>query len=112
MSLFQIILALIAIFFLINGIFKFVKRKKGQTIFKLVITIAIWGIILVFSIYPEATRFLTKQLGLGENLNTLIFLGFVVVFIILFKMINIIERIERDISEIVRKEALKKINKK
>lgn len=112
LSLYQIILLIISLIFLFSSITKFFRREKSQTIFKLISAILIWGAVLVFSIFPELTHSISKKLGLGENLNTLIFIGFVILFMIVFKIINILERIERNISEIVRKEALEKIERK
>lgn len=109
--MYQIFLAIIAVFFLISGLSKFLRGERSQTLFKLLITYCIWGSILVISIFPNASYALSRFLGLGQNLNTLIFIGFVILFIIFFKLLAIIERLEQNISEIVRKEALEKLNK-
>ncbi len=106
MSIYQIILALVATIFIGSGIAKFIRHERSQTIFKLVVSTVIWGSILTFSLFPKASFSVSKAVGLGENLNTLIFIGFVVVFVILFKLLNLIERLERNLSELVRKEAL------
>lgn len=108
----QIILALVALVFLANGTVKFFRKEKTQTLFKFFSNVIIWSGVIVFSLFPKLTHALSEKLGFGESLNTLIFIGFFIVFIILFKIINIIERTERSISEIVRKEALGKLNKK
>lgn len=110
LSFLQITLALIAVFFLMSGLLKFVKRVKSQTLFKLLMTCIIWGNILFFSLLPRTAQDLSTMLGLGKNLNTLIFIGFVIVFAIIFKLLAIIEKLERNISEIVRKEALEKLS--
>jgi hypothetical protein len=110
-SLYQIFLAIIATLFILNGIWKFFRKENHQTFFKFAATFTIWGSIFTFAIFPNIGRILSTKLGLGENLNTLIFTGFVIIFVILFKLLSIIERIERNISEIVRKEALDKLNK-
>lgn len=106
LSIYQIFLALIALFFIMNRWVRFAKKEKGHTFFKFTATLVIWGSMLVFSLFPSFTHVLSMKLGFGENLNTLIFLGFVVVFFIIFKLLDILERIECNITEIVRKEAL------
>lgn len=110
-SIYQIILGLLSLIFIINSIMKFVKKESVQTLFKLITTLAIWISIFSFAIFPRLSHAISMKLGLGENLNTLIFIGFVVIFIILFKPLNTLERIEQNISEIVRKEALSKLEK-
>ena len=111
-SFYQIVLGMIALLFIANSLIKFVKKEKGQTFFKFLATIVIWGSIFAFAIFPNIAHALSKKLGLGDNFNTLIFIGFVIIFIIIFKLLSIVERLEQSISEIVRKEALNKLENK
>jgi hypothetical protein len=110
-TIFQLLFAAIAFGFWLNALLKFFRRERSQTIFKFLANSLVWFGIIIFSLFPKATHTISVQLGFGESLNTFIFIGFVIVFIILFKIINMIERTERHISEIVRKEALSKISK-
>jgi hypothetical protein len=112
MSIFQLILGLIALFYLVNGFRHFLRREKSQTFFKFFLTVIIWSAVLLFAVFPSTSHQLSRELGLGSNLNTLIFIGFVLVFIIFFKLLSIIERLERNISDIVRNEALEVISNK
>lgn len=77
---------------------RFIRKEQGQSIFKLIATILIWGGISYIIFF---------KLGSENNLNTFIFIGFIIVFVILFKLINILEKNERLLTEIIRKEALK-----
>jgi len=111
LSLINLALVAVASLFLINGIVRFFKGEERQTLFKLFAYLVIWGSILTFGLFPQASRSISQFLGFGENLNTLIFLGFVIVFFALFKLVNAVERLERNISEIVRREALEKLER-
>ncbi len=111
-SIYQFILIIISTAFITTYLIKFIKRESGQTFFKLISTEIVWASILVLAISPALSRSLSRFFGFGENLNTLIFIGFVVVFLIIFKLLNSIEKIERNLSEIVREEALKNIKNK
>jgi len=110
LSAYQIIPIAMSLYFILIGISRFINKEKGQTFFKLFLTISTWSGVLIFSSFPGLTHVLSSRLGFGENLNTLIFIGFVVVFMIIFRLIGIIEKIERDITEIVRREALSKLD--
>jgi hypothetical protein len=109
--IFQILIAFVAGAFFINGLLKFFSGQRSQSFFKLTANSLVWLSIIIFSLFPSQVHLLSEKLGFGESLNTFIFIGFVIVFMILFKIINIVERTERNISEIVRKEALSKISK-
>lgn len=111
-TIFQYIFALIAFVFWLKALLKFFRQERSQTFFKFFANSIIWLSIMLFALFPSQVHLFSERLGFGESLNTFIFIGFVVVFMIIFKIINIIERTERNISEIVRKEALSVINKK
>jgi hypothetical protein len=102
------LLILLASFMIGRSISKFLKREAGQNFFKALVTILIWGVILIISVFPDFAYFISEKLGMGRNLNTLIFFGFVVVFMVIFRILSIIESIERQITEIVRETAIKK----
>jgi hypothetical protein len=105
----RIALVTVSALFLVDGVHKFFKREERQTLFKLLSYLAIWGSILTLGLFPRASHQISQFLGFGENLNTLIFLGFAVVFFAIFKLLGAVERLERNISEVVRREALEKL---
>lgn len=72
----------------------------------------IWSGILILSLFPEITHLVNRLLGMGDNLNTLIFIGFIIVFAAIYKLLTVIERTEQSVTELVRQEALKELKTK
>lgn len=106
-SIIRWILIGLALFMMIDRFIRFYRKELGQTFFKLFSTLFIWSVILIISLFPDFAYFISEKLGMGKSLNTLIFFGFVVVFMILFKILSILEKIEKEISKIIRELAIK-----
>lgn len=104
-SFFQIVVTIIAIGYLTDAVVRFSDRQR-RSFSKLLLTFAVWAVILIFSLSPQVTHRLSNILGFGQNLNTLIFLGFVVTFVIIFKIYGIQENAQRQITSLVRQQAL------
>lgn len=111
LSLIQIILATVAVVFITISVMRFGRKERGQTGFKLISSCIVWGGILVTALFPKWVLQIARSLGMGENLNTLIFTGFVIAFALIFRMLGSIEHLERTITLLVRKEALKDLDK-
>ncbi len=109
--LYQIVIVLISAFMIYQGITGYIKGKSGQTIYKLAIRIIVWGGMAIIAIFPLITVTLAKIIGLEGNINAVILTGFLLIFLIIFKLLSAIERLEQNISEITRKESLKDLNK-
>ncbi len=110
--IYQIIVILIAIVMIFQGTKNFIRRKSGQTILKLAVRIFVWGGMALIAIFPSFTNTLANIVGLKGNINAVILTGFLLTFLMIFKLLSAIERIEQQISEVTRKEALKDINGK
>ncbi len=106
-SIIRWILILMSLFIIFQNSIAFFKKEVGKSLLKLLITIFIWGAVFIISLFPDFAYFISEKLGMGKNLNTLIFFGFVVVFMILFKILSLIEKIERQITNIIREIAIK-----
>lgn len=104
--IFQLFAATIAFAFFANGFVKFFRGQRSQSFFKLLANSVVWIGIILFALFPKATHYISADLGFGESLNTFIFIGFIIVFMIIFKIITMIERVEKNISEMVRNETL------
>lgn len=108
--LYQILVSAIAFIMIYQGVIKFIKGKTGQTLLKLFIRIAVWGGMALIAIFPAFTITLAKIVGLEGNINAVILTGFILIFLIIFKLLSAIEKLEQQISEVTRKEALKDIS--
>ena len=104
--LYQVVVVAISSVMLFQGIKEFVNRETGQTVLKLFVRLTVWGGMALVAIYPNFTMFMARIIGIEGNINAVILTGFLFVFLIIFKLLSAIEKIEQNISEITRKESL------
>lgn len=108
-SLYQIIVVAVSSVMLFIGIKDFVRREAGQTFLKLVVRVVVWGGMALVAIYPNFTMLLAKLIGIEGNINAVILTGFLLIFLIIFKLLSAIEKIEQNVSELTRKDALQQL---
>ena len=111
-EIYQIVIVAISSVMLFMGIKDFVKREAGQTFLKLAVRIIVWGGMAVIAIYPDSTWVVARAIGIVDNINAAIMIGFLLIFLIIFKLMSAIEKIEQNISELSRKDALKDLDEK
>jgi len=104
--LYQVIVVGISSVMLYLGIKEFINRETGQTLLKLSVRLAVWGGMGLIAIYPDSTLVFARLMGVVDNFNAVVLMGFLMVFLMLFKLLSAIEKIEQNVSEITRKEAL------
>jgi hypothetical protein len=110
-SLYQIIVVSISSVMLFFGFRDFFRRRAGQTLLKLSVRIIVWGGMALVAIYPNFTLFLARLIGMEGNINAVILTGFLLIFLLIFKLLSAIEKLEQSISELTRKDALKNLPK-
>ncbi len=91
---------------LFQGAKEYLKRETGQTFLKFAVRLIVWGGMGLVAVYPNSTMFFAKMIGIEGNINAVILTGFLLVFLLIFKLLSAIEKIEQNISELTRKEAL------
>jgi hypothetical protein len=104
--LYQFIIVAISSVMLYLGIKEFANRETGQTLLKLAVRLTVWGGMALIAIYPDFTLFIARLLGVVDNFNAVVMMGFLLVFMLIFKLLTAIEKIEQNVSELTRKEAL------
>ena len=109
--LYQIVVVAVAAIMLFVGIKEFINKETGQTWLKLFVRLLVWGGMALIAVYPGFTSFLARIIGIEDNMNAVILTGFLMVFLLIFKLLSAIEKIEQNISELTRKEALKEMSK-
>ena len=109
--IYQIIVVAVSVFMIFQGLRNFIKGKSGQTFYKLLIRMTVWGGMSLIAIFPSFTNVLASLVGLKGNINAVILSGFILIFLMIFKLLSAIERLEQNLSEVTRKDALKEIRK-
>lgn len=111
LHLYQIIILALSAVMIYRGIADYAEGKTSQTFFKVFIRVAVWGGMSFIALFPNFTNTLAEIIGLQGNINAVILTGFILVFLMIFKLLSAIERLEQNISELTRKESLKYLGK-
>jgi hypothetical protein len=101
---------LIAIFLGILAIgLSVIRFRDGKMSLGMLLTwILIWVIVIIISIYPDSTNYLASFTGIGRGLDFALILGLLLSFYLIFKMYNKIERVEEELTDLVRELAIQR----
>jgi hypothetical protein len=84
-----------------------VIRKREATLWSFV-----WIIAAVVILLPETTSFVANLLGVGRGVDLVLYGSVVVLFFLVFKLFTSLDRLEKLLTDIVRKDALRDVSKK
>lgn len=106
---YQFIIAALSLFMIFSGFSRYLSHSKGQTGVKLLVRLVVWGGMMSVALFPKITYSLARVIGIEGNINAAILTGFLLIFLIIFKVLSVIERIEYQITQLTRQEALNNI---
>ena len=106
-ALYQIVIAILALFMIGQGVKNFIKHESGQTFIKLAVRIIVWGGMATIAIWPNLSNDVALWIGISGNINAVILVGFILVFLMIFKLLSAIERLEQQLTTLTRQETLK-----
>ena len=105
------IFLLIFILFVLSRIF-FRFRAGDITSRELTIWVIFWLLVALAVAVPQQTDTIAQFLGVSRGADLLVYLSILVLFFIVFKIIVKLEKIDKNITKIVRSTALDKEGKK
>lgn len=91
----------------------FKSHKRGEnTIFESFFWIVFWLGVSLIALFPDITTiYLSRVLGIKDNVNAVIFIGLAASFFIHFRTFNTIKQQNKTITELIRKIALDKADR-
>lgn len=103
-EIYQWLVPLISIFFISRTIIQ--HRNGGRTLRGMFIWITFWLLLAVFAFIPNAASLKMAQiLGIKDNVNAIIFIGLGILFFLVFSLTSTVDRLERQITDLVREMA-------
>ncbi|MDD2807033.1 MAG: DUF2304 family protein [Patescibacteria group bacterium] len=100
----KIFIILFIIFVLSRTFIRF--RAKDITIQELVIWSIFWSSVAIATLIPRQTDALARMVGVARGADLLVYISIIVLFFVVFKIVVKLEKISRDITKIVRHQAL------
>lgn len=108
-EIYQWLVPLVALFFIWRIISQF--RANRRLITGTVIWVSFWVILSLLAMLPDTISFsIAESLGLKSNINAVIFVWLGFLFIMTYYQSSTLERLEKQITELVRNVALEKQN--
>ena len=92
---------------IIGIIYTFIRFREGKmSPGMLIIWGVVWIILIGLSIFPNATGYFAGLTGIGRGLDVILILGLIGCYYLIFRIYNMIENIEQEITHISREMAL------
>ena len=110
MSLMQIALIIACFIGICAAVLRF---KRGETgIGGLLIWISFWAAAGVVVIWPDATFYFSKKLGIGRGADLVVYVAIVLLFFAVFRLVVAVEKQRREITRLTRLFSLKDMEDK
>ena len=87
LKFYQIAVTLISAVMIFLGAHKYFQHQASQSILKLLARLVVWGGMAAVALFPNLTDWLANFIGLEGNINAVILTGFLLVFLMIFKIL-------------------------
>jgi hypothetical protein len=110
LEIYQIVVPLVSVAFISSIIFHY---KRGEvSLPELVIWFFFWVSLAVIAVIPDlVTTFIANLLGFKSNVNAFIFMTIGILFYLQFRSVFAINKLNKKLTEVVRKVALEEAEK-
>lgn len=105
----QIIITIFVLFALSRVYLQF--KSDNVTTLQFIFWLIIWLGVLTVLYWPNLSNQIAEFLGISRGVDVFVYLGIIALFYLIYRAYIKIEHLERDITKIVRKEALKELDK-
>jgi len=87
-------------------------KKKNLSIYNFIFWSLVWLAVLIVVWFPGLTSNLAQTLGIVRGMDAVVYLSVVILFYLALRILVRLEKMDKEISKIVREEALKELKKK
>ena len=109
-EIYQWLVPLFGVFYLSRIVYQYRQNKRSAS--STVIWAVFWVTVVVLAIIPNPVSFkIATLLGFKSNINAVIFVALGWLFLLIFYLSSTIDRLERQMTELVRKIALDEAKK-
>jgi hypothetical protein len=101
----KIILLIFILFVLSRIVWRFLKKEihRGE----LIIWLIFWLLVALAVLLPQTTDLLAQKVGVSRGADLLVYISVLVLFYLVFRMLVKLEKIDSQITKIVREVALR-----
>ncbi len=110
LEIYQWLAPLIGLFFIYRTVVQYMRRKR--TFVAMVVWILFWLSITLMAIIPNPVSMkIASVLGFASNVTAVIFVSIALLFLFVFYLSSTIEKLEHQMTDLVRKIAIDEKNK-
>ena len=110
-EIYQWLAPIIGVFFIYRTIVQYMRRKR--TFVALLVWVSFWISITLMAIIPNPVSFqIAALLGFRSNVTAVIFVSIALLFLFVFYLSSTIEKLEHQMTDLVRKIAIDEKKKK
>ncbi len=109
-QIYQWIGPLIGLFFISRTVYQYLHNRRSAS--STLVWTVFWVAVMALAVFPDiVTVLLAKRLGFASNVTAIIFVSIAMLFVFVFYISSTIERLELQVTELVRKLALEQAEK-
>ena len=105
MTIVQFLIIGLAILVLFRTLLGFKRKKITWKLF--IFWQVMWTIVIVVAVLPQVTDPLSKILGIGRGVDVAVYFSVLLIFFLIYKTMARLEKIESEITKLVRHLSLK-----
>ena len=107
MNAIQIVLICFAFFAMSRVLLRY--RRGGMRMLQLALWMLFWAGVVVVAVHPDTTGLFARWLGVGRGVDIAMYLSILMIFYLLFRSFAKIEDLDRQLTRVVRADALREM---